>query len=530
MSAQVFAFLRRPAEPHDWSAQELAEFYRVESALIQAGLRVVSGRGLTDEGEPWFVFCRAEDDEVVIHFARIGGRYLISAPAYCGTATGHDFRALVRDMIERHPVLRPRPKGDNLFFHPMALLVVLVTSAFLKSGRAAGAAPAKAATGEAITWKHREAKPVGETARAEARAQHEALIVLAITAIAAPVQAEAAVHMVSAAVHPADLANQRPEQPAPPRYVSVNASHSVMSSLAPPMPDPVAPIESPHSASPHMAPQLGPTPIPGAAGAIGPVQISPSAMVAVDTQAHLSISEPASGAQLLPLSALSGIPKAELDLLHALNVPNYVPYVATLPAILSIALQTGVHTGVVHSDVTDTSFPAPATPPPVAEPAAASPPVAEPAAASPPVAEPAAAPPPVAEPAAAPPPVAEPAAASPPGHHHHVTEHTAALAPASALYAGSSAPAPTVEATPSSGVPMTDMSSLLGAVEQFEIAAGAGNSALVVTSHAAIFYDVAATTANYGAVAAVTYDFGDGFSISLVGLPAELPHTGMHVQ
>src|SRR5271157_3650379 len=315
--------------------------------------------------------------------------------------------------------------------------------------------------------------------------------------------------MVSAAVHPADVANQRPEQPAPPRYVSVNASHSVMSSLAPPMPDPVAPIESPHSASPHMAPQLGPTPIPGAAGAIGPVQISPSAMVAVDTQTHLSISEPAAGVQLLPLSALSGIPKAELDLLHALNVPDYVPYVATLPATLSIALQTGVHTGVVRSDVTDTSSPAPAAPPPVAEPAAASPPVAE------------------------------PAAASPPGHYHHhhhhhhhhpITEHTAALAPASALYAASSAPAPAVTATPSSGVvPMTDMSSVLGAVEQFEIAAGAGNSALVVTSHAAIFYDVAATTANYGAVAAVTYDFGDGFSISLVGLPAALPHTGMHV-
>src|SRR5271165_6582008 len=228
--------------------------------------------------------------------------------------------------------------------------------------------------------------------------------------------------MVSAAVHPADVANQRPEQPAPLRDVSVNASHSVMSSPASSMPDPVAPIESPHSASPHMAPQLGPTPIPGAAGAIGPVQISPSAMVAVDTQTHLSISEPAAGVQLLPLSALSGIPKAELDLLHALNVPDYVPYVATLPAILSIALQTGVHTGVVHSDVTDTSFPAPATPPPVAEPAAASPPVAEPAAASPPGHHHH---------------VTEHTAASPPGHHHHVTEHTAALAPASALYAGS---------------------------------------------------------------------------------------------
>jgi hypothetical protein len=76
-------------------------------------------------------------------------------------------------------------------------------------------------------------------------------------------------------------------------------------------------------------------------------------------------------------------------------------------------------------------------------------------------------------------------------------------------------------------MPTTDMYSVIGAVEQFQ--AAAVHSALVVTSHAAIFYDVAATTSNYGAVAAVTYDFGDGFSVSLVGLPAELPHAGMHV-
>jgi len=86
-------FLRRRRAPRDWTAQELAEFYRVESILIQAGLWVVSARGLSDEGEPWFVFCRADDDEVIIHFARIDGRYVICAPAYGENATGHDFRA-----------------------------------------------------------------------------------------------------------------------------------------------------------------------------------------------------------------------------------------------------------------------------------------------------------------------------------------------------------------------------------------------------------------------------------------------------
>ena len=96
-TAQVFSFGRRRVAP-DWSAQDIAEFYRVEAILVQSGLRITSTRGLTDEGDPWFVFCRADDDEVIIHFARIDGRYVISSPAYCGNAAGYDFRALVRDL------------------------------------------------------------------------------------------------------------------------------------------------------------------------------------------------------------------------------------------------------------------------------------------------------------------------------------------------------------------------------------------------------------------------------------------------
>jgi hypothetical protein len=53
--------------------------------------------------------------------------------------------------------------------------------------------------------------------------------------------------------------------------------------------------------------------------------------------------------------------------------------------------------------------------------------------------------------------------------------------------------------------------------------------ALVLTANAAIFYDAAVVDANLSAVASVTYNFGDGFSISLVGLPAELAHAGAHM-
>src|SRR5580692_1141415 len=186
MSAQVLSFLRRPAAPRNWSAQELAEFYRVEAALIQAGLRLTSAQGLTDEGEPWFVFCRAGDDDVIIHFARINGRYVISAPAYCGTVTGPDFRALVQSVMERQPVLQPRPCGSNLFLHPAALLVILVASALLKSGHAAEATPAKAVA-DVTEGKLRGVVPVAASAptaseMAEQEARHEALLLAAVTA------------------------------------------------------------------------------------------------------------------------------------------------------------------------------------------------------------------------------------------------------------------------------------------------------------------------------------------------------------
>lgn len=68
--------------PRDWTQKELAEFYRVENALIQAGMRVTTERGLTDEGEPWFIFCRAADNEPVVHFARIDGQYVIVSEAF----------------------------------------------------------------------------------------------------------------------------------------------------------------------------------------------------------------------------------------------------------------------------------------------------------------------------------------------------------------------------------------------------------------------------------------------------------------
>ena len=176
-----------------------------------------------------------------------------------------------------------------------------------------------------------------------------------------------------------------------------------------------------------------------------------------------------SAAALVPLLSLSSIPKADLDLLHALKTPDNVPYLVDLPASLSTKLQTGVHSDVVHTDASQTASTVPISQTP--------------------------------------------------------TTVIASNAPAPQI-SPAEATATTPSAHSASSVLMTDMGSVLAAVQQFQNAAA--QPALVVTDHVAIFYDAAATSYHYGAVTSVTYDFGDGFSISLVGLPSELPHASMH--
>jgi hypothetical protein len=140
MSSNVIALERMFRRKWDWSSPELAEFYRVESALIQAGLKIDTDRGVSDEGDPWFTFCRPDDGEVIVHIARIDGSYVLAGPSYEGIARGNDIRSLVSDLISRHPVVQAagsghRP-GSNIFMHPAALLIAVVATAFFKSTEA----------------------------------------------------------------------------------------------------------------------------------------------------------------------------------------------------------------------------------------------------------------------------------------------------------------------------------------------------------------------------------------------------------
>lgn len=134
-SALVLSFRRPSSNSQDWSQEELAEFYRVESALLQSGFGVTTDRGVSDEGDPWFVFCREDTEDVIAHFARIGREYIISSSFQPGVLCGRDFRTLVREILDSHPLMLPvrRRQGQKLYLHPAALLMALVASAYVIS-------------------------------------------------------------------------------------------------------------------------------------------------------------------------------------------------------------------------------------------------------------------------------------------------------------------------------------------------------------------------------------------------------------
>ncbi len=143
MSLTVVSFFnfQSASWSHDWTPQELAEFYRVEASLVRANIPIETDRGRSDEGDPWFVFCNANTGEIIVHFARFDGTYVVASPALDGCARGRDFRALIEAQLASHPLVIPKAaSGGKLFIHPAALLIVLVATCFFKLSQTAAAA------------------------------------------------------------------------------------------------------------------------------------------------------------------------------------------------------------------------------------------------------------------------------------------------------------------------------------------------------------------------------------------------------
>lgn len=140
MAAVVIAFNAGGSPPRPWQNHELAELYRVVDLLGKAGLAVETDLGMSDEGDPWFVFCRADTGEPVVHFARIGGQYIAAGLDIDQTYYGSNFRDIIDQLIGSQPLMVPRAAGrGNLFLHPAAVLTAFVATALLYSHHAEAA-------------------------------------------------------------------------------------------------------------------------------------------------------------------------------------------------------------------------------------------------------------------------------------------------------------------------------------------------------------------------------------------------------
>src|SRR5215831_5644708 len=129
MTSKVLSFATRISDRPGWTNEELAELYRVEHALVQAHISIETDHGVTDEGDPWFIFCRT-GGEVVIHATRFGGLYRLYSPALPQPLTGASFSALTRSFVSglQNPI---KAQADaSVTIHPAALLSVIIAAIF----------------------------------------------------------------------------------------------------------------------------------------------------------------------------------------------------------------------------------------------------------------------------------------------------------------------------------------------------------------------------------------------------------------
>jgi len=138
LSASVFAFPSPSSRgPQPWTNVELAELYRVVDILGRAGLAVETDMGMSEEGDPWFVFCRIDTMDVIAHFARIDGQFVAASIAVDETYRGANFRQIVDRMVQSQPLILPPPgRGTRLLLHPSVILTAFVATALAHSEKA----------------------------------------------------------------------------------------------------------------------------------------------------------------------------------------------------------------------------------------------------------------------------------------------------------------------------------------------------------------------------------------------------------
>ena len=69
---------------------------------------------MTDEGEPWFAIYDAQSGEVVTHFARIGGSYIVCAPFLKSSLRGRVLCELIGRFLDCYRAMGKAGADDDV--------------------------------------------------------------------------------------------------------------------------------------------------------------------------------------------------------------------------------------------------------------------------------------------------------------------------------------------------------------------------------------------------------------------------------
>ncbi|MFT0891712.1 hypothetical protein [Pseudochelatococcus sp. G4_1912] len=101
MSSNVASHLPTQSGNSGWSATEFTELQRTIKRLTDAGFIVEAGWGVTDEGDPWFVFINECDGDLILHLMRLNNSYTAIAPALSGSLHALDLQTLAIETVQR---------------------------------------------------------------------------------------------------------------------------------------------------------------------------------------------------------------------------------------------------------------------------------------------------------------------------------------------------------------------------------------------------------------------------------------------
>ncbi len=110
---ELLNFIRAIRQTGQWTNQEKAELFRLTEALSADNVEIETAAGISDQGDPWFVIHHAATGDVLVHVARIGGKFIVHEMSRDLLVEGDNLRRLLN-----------RAAGHDLFDQAQNVVVL----------------------------------------------------------------------------------------------------------------------------------------------------------------------------------------------------------------------------------------------------------------------------------------------------------------------------------------------------------------------------------------------------------------------